>query len=39
VGYLVTTGIMVYIGLVVVGIYTIAPQHVKAEVHDFLQNI
>lgn len=38
-GYLVTAGIMVYIGLVVVGIYAIAPSHVKAEIQDFLQNI
>lgn len=38
-GYLLTAGIMVYVGLVVVGIYAIAPQHIKSEVQIFLQNI
>jgi hypothetical protein len=38
-GYLMTAGIMIYIGLVVIGLYVIAPQHVKADIQDFLQNI
>lgn len=38
-GYLMTAAIMIYIGLVVIGLYMIAPGHVKAEVQDFLQNI
>jgi hypothetical protein len=38
-GYLMTAGIMVYIGLVIVGLYSIAPDYLKSEIQDFLQNI
>lgn len=38
-GALVTAGIMIYIGLVIVGLYAISPKYIQSEIMEKIQSI